>query len=128
MIDDFGKTPERLRDLSMSMERLGDVAQALGQLEEAKTAYAQGEALGRELIDAYGETVLALEALAYNTLRLGQVLAKSGDTPAAQPHLSKARSLYQRLALAMPHDTRYPNALKELAVDAPASAQEPKPV
>ena len=29
LIDELGKTPERLRDLSVSMNKLGDVAQAL---------------------------------------------------------------------------------------------------
>ena len=124
LIDDFGKTPERLRDLSLSMDRLGDVARALGQLEDAKTAYAQGEALATELIDTYGETVLGLETLAYNACRLGQVLEKLGETAAAQPHLSKARSLYQRLTLAMPHELRYRNLLEELGANAPVLAQD----
>ena len=124
LIDDFGKTPERVRDLSVSMERLGDVAQALGQLEDAKTAYAQGEGLATELIDTYGETVLGLETLAYNAFRLGQVLEKLGETVAAQPHLSKARSLYQRLTLAMPHEQRYRNLLEELGVNVPVLAQD----
>ena len=124
LIDDFGKTPERVRDLSVSMDRLGDVAQALGQLEDAKTAYAQGEGLATELIDTYGETVLGLETLAYNAFRLGQVLEKLGETVAAQPHLSKARSLYQRLTLAMPHEQRYRNLLEELGVNVPVLAQD----
>ena len=100
------------------MNKLGELAQALGQLEEAKSAYAQGEVLAHGLIDAYGETVLALETLAGNTLGLGQVLEQLGDTPASQPRLSKARLLYQRLALAMPHELRYRQALAELG-DAP---------
>ena len=124
LIDDFGKTPERVRDLSLSMDNLGDVAQALGQLEDAKTAYAQGEGLATELIDTYGETVLGLETLAYNAFRLGQVLEKLGETVAAQPHLSKARSLYQRLTLAMPHEQRYRNLLEELGVNVPVLAQD----
>jgi tetratricopeptide (TPR) repeat protein len=121
LIDDYGKNPERLRDLSLSMERLGDVARALGQLEEAETAYAQGEALARELIDVYGESVLSLDVLASSTLHLGQVMAQRGEPAAGKPQYAKARLLYKRLALAMPHEARYRNALGQ--VDAAIAAQ-----
>ena len=80
--------------------------------------------MATELIDTYGETVLGLETLAYNACRLGQVLEKLGETAAAQPHLSKARSLYQRLTLAMPHELRYRNLLEELGANAPVLAQD----
>ena len=68
--------------------------------------------------------MLGLETLAYNAFRLGQVLEKLGETVAAQPHLSKARSLYQRLTLAMPHEQRYRNLLEELGVNVPVLAQD----
>ena len=100
-----GSTPERLRDLSVSISKLGGVAEALGQLEEAKSAYAEGQALAQQLIGTYGESVGALDALAYHTHQLGQ--------------LTQARQLYQRLALAMPHEPRYRRALDELGA-APA--------
>ena len=121
LIGEFGKNPERLRDLSVSMIKLGDVARALGQLEEAKTAYAQGEALARELIDVYGESVLSLDVLASSTLHLGQVMAQRGEPAAGKPQYAKARLLYKRLALAMPHEARYRNALRQ--VDAAIATQ-----
>jgi tetratricopeptide (TPR) repeat protein len=105
LIAGHGKTPERLRDLSFFMNKLGAAAEALGQLEEAKSAYAEGQALAQELIDSYGESVGALDVLAYNTYHLGQ--------------LEQARLLYQRLALAMPHEPRYRRALDKLGA-APA--------
>ena len=103
------------------MERRGDVAWALGQLEEAKSAYVQGEALARELIDVYGESVLSLDVLASNTWRLGQVMAQRGEPAAGKPQYAKARLLYQRLALAMPHEARYRKALTQ--VDAAIATQ-----
>lgn len=59
----YGKTPERRRDLSISMERLGNIAQALGRLDEAQTAYAEKISIARELLDAYGDSVPALDVM-----------------------------------------------------------------
>ena len=113
-VEKQGKTPERLRDLSVSMNKLGDVARALGQLDDARAAYAEGEKLSRALIDVYGETVPALETLAYHAARLGQLLERSGEQKDAGVRLANARLLYQRLALAMPYEARYRAMLVEL--------------
>ena len=114
LIDDFGKTPERLRDLSVSMERLGDVALALGRLDEAQLAFEAEIQLAKDLIQSYGETATALEVLAYGEMHLGHALADQGLHDLAKAHHRLARRLYRRLALAMPHDSRYKVALEEL--------------
>ena len=114
LIGDFGKTPQGLRDLSVSMGKLGDVALALGRLDEAQQAYAAKVELAKELITRYGETVVALEVLAYGEMRLGQTLDQQDKSPEAQIHHVQAQRLYQRLALAMPHDQRYETVLNEL--------------
>jgi hypothetical protein len=59
-------------------------------------------------------------------MRLGQTLLQQGLHDEAQPHCAHAHHLFQRLALAMPHDQRYAAALKEL--EAMASTVPPNPV
>ena len=53
-----------------------------------------------------------LEALAHGERGLGEVLQNGGASELAQPHLQKALGLYQRLALAMPHEFRYQQAVQ----------------
>ena len=103
----YGKTPERLRDLSVSKDRLGNIAKALGRLDEAQTAYAEQISIARELLDAYGDSVPALEVMASGEKGLGEVMQQGGAGLAAQPHLRSALDIYQRLALAMPHQAYY---------------------
>ena len=103
-----------IRDRSVSQEKRGDLAHAFGQLGEARQAYASQVELATELMTTYGETVVALEVLAGGELRLGQTLLQQGLHDDAQPHCVHAHHLFQRLALAMPHDRRYAAALKEL--------------
>ncbi|MDZ4237075.1 MAG: hypothetical protein U1A81_02875 [Hydrogenophaga sp.] len=114
LIDEFGRTPERLRDLSISLEKRGNVAQALGRLDEAQRWFAAEVATAEDLIDHYGETANAMEVLAYGELGWGQALNQANQSAQALPHLDRARRLYQRLALALPHDQRYSAALAAL--------------
>lgn len=107
LIAEFGKAPERLRDLSVSKDRLGNIAKALGRLDEAQTAYAEQISIARELLDAYGDSVPGLEVMASGEKGLGEVMQQGGAGLAAQPHLRSALDIYQRLALAMPHESDY---------------------
>jgi hypothetical protein len=47
-------------------------------------------------------------------MHLGLTLAQQGMSDKAQAHFTNAHRLYQRLALAMPHDQRYQSALTQL--------------
>ena len=114
LIKDFGQTPERLRDLSVSMNKLGDVAQALGRLDEAQQAFEAQVQIATELVESYGETGSALEVLAFGEIRLGHILVQQGKVDQASVHLSIARRLYQRLTLAFPHNEHYKTELNIL--------------
>ncbi len=116
VIDESGKTPRHLRDLAASMNNLGDVALALGRLEEAQQAFVSAVQLANDLVASYGETAMALDTLAHGEMHLGFALEQLGLTAEAQPHRTQARHLFQRLALAMPHDQRYATALQQLDV------------
>ena len=45
-----GETPEALRDLSVSLDNAGQIAQALGELERARVAF-EGAAEIRKLLE-----------------------------------------------------------------------------
>ncbi|MBN8517853.1 MAG: hypothetical protein J0L71_08260, partial [Candidatus Accumulibacter sp.] len=51
----LGDTPQVLRDLSVSLERVGGVAADLGDLEAARSAYGEGLELCRQLHAALPE-------------------------------------------------------------------------
>ena len=50
-LQNLGETPEALRDLSVSLNNLGRVHQALGQLDQAREAYEQGLRIAVMLAD-----------------------------------------------------------------------------
>ncbi|MDO9201208.1 MAG: hypothetical protein Q7U58_07700, partial [Hydrogenophaga sp.] len=83
-------------------------------LDEAQRWFAAEVATAEDLIDHYGETANAMEVLAYGELGWGQALNQANQSAQALPHLDRARRLYQRLALALPHDQRYSAALAAL--------------
>ena len=79
-----GETPKSLRDLSISMSLLGDVAHALGRLDEAQLAYRESEALHRALITDFGKTPERLRDLSISINKLGDVAHSLGRPDEAQ--------------------------------------------
>ena len=96
------------------MSNMGDVAQALGRLNEAQQAFEAAIDAAKDLIELYGETAAALHVLAYGEKQLGLTLAQLDQPDQAQPHLAHASRLYQRLAIVLPQDLRYKAALEDL--------------
>ncbi len=47
-----GETPEALRDLSVSLDNVGDTAKALGQWETARKCFDEGLVIGNALLQA----------------------------------------------------------------------------
>ena len=83
LVDAYGETPQALRDLSVSLDRLGDVQRETGEVAAATAAYEESLALRRRLVDAYGETPQALRDLSISLNRLGDVRRETGDVAAA---------------------------------------------
>ncbi len=97
LIDKSGKTPERLRDLSVSMDRLGDVIQALGRLDEAQQAYRESEKLDRALINDFGKTPERLRDLSISMNKLGDVGQSLGRLDEAQQAYRESEKLRRAL-------------------------------
>ena len=83
--------PAALRDLSVSLDKVGGVDQALGQLESARTAYAESLTLRRKINAAIGETPQGLFDVVVVLLRLAGI-AKL-DTPANDGSSVRAEAL-----------------------------------
>ncbi len=83
----LGDTPEVLRDLSVSLDKVGDATRARGRLEEAERAYAESLAVRRVLRQRLGDTPEVLRDLSVS-------LNKVGDAARARGRLEEAERAY----------------------------------
>ena len=81
----LGIRPKCLRDLSVSLDRVGDAARALGRLEDADGAYAENLAVWRVLRSGWGH--------ARSAARLSMSLNKVGDAASALGRLERRARL-----------------------------------
>ncbi len=79
------------RSLSISLDRVGDAARALGRLEDAERAYAESLAVRRVLRERLGDTPEVLRDLSIS-------LNKVGDAASALGRLEEALNAYQEAA------------------------------
>ena len=79
------------RSLSVSLNKVGDAAHALGRLEDAERAYAESLAVMRVLRERLGDTPQVLRDLSVS-------LNKVGDAASALGQLEEARNAYQEAA------------------------------
>ncbi|HET8641307.1 MAG TPA: hypothetical protein VFM37_05190 [Pseudonocardiaceae bacterium] len=85
-------TPESLRDLSVSLNKLGDVDWARGDLDAASGRYARGLELAERLAALLG-TPGALRDLAFSLERLAAVEAERGEADRAETLLRRAAEI-----------------------------------
>ena len=108
-----GETPKSLRDLSISMSLLGDVAHALGRLDEAQLAYRESEALHRALITDFGKTPERLRNLSVSVGKLGDVAHALGQLDEAQLAYRESETLRRAL---ISDFGKTPERLRDLSV------------
>ena len=83
------ESPQALRDWSISLNRVSNVQQALGDLAGARGRYEQGLEVSQRLVALTGESPQALRDLAISLERLGDCCQ------AAQSH-AEARKYFER--------------------------------
>ena len=86
-----------LRDLSVSLIRLGDVTRDLGDPTTARTHYREALDIARRLADQHG-TPQAVRDLSCSLERLGDVTRDLGDPATAHTHYREALDIARRLA------------------------------
>ena len=90
--------PGRLRDLSVSLNKVGQVAWARGALAEAEGAYRESLGLSRQLAERLGDTPEALRDLSVSLDNLGQVAWARGALAEAEGAYRESLGLRRQLA------------------------------
>ena len=79
MRDALGDTPQALRDLSVSLNKVGGVEADLGNLEPARAAYRESLELSRQLRDACPTVPQFQRDLAWIEARWAAWVAQHGE-------------------------------------------------
>jgi tetratricopeptide (TPR) repeat protein len=117
LVEQLGGTPEALRDLSVSLNNVGKVAEAQGDWVQAEAAYRESLGLRRQLVERLGSTPEALDDLGISLLNLTRVPGQH-EVSLRQ----EALAIYQELASKFPNVPSYRTKLQKLLAAKPASA------
>ncbi|MEM1204983.1 MAG: tetratricopeptide repeat protein, partial [Acidobacteriota bacterium] len=106
------RTPEALRDLSTSLDNVGDVRRDQGRLDDAANAYDESLDIARRLANDYAPTPEALRDLSVSWNKVGDVRRDQGRLEDAANAFDESLDLARRLA----NDAPTPEALRDLSV------------
>ena len=98
LLERDGETPQALRDLSVSLNKLGGVRELAGDSAGASAAYEESLEISRRILASYGETPQALRDLAFSLQKVADVNKKLGDAPGADKLLQELSALRKKLA------------------------------
>jgi tetratricopeptide (TPR) repeat protein len=104
---------EALRNLSVSHNRLGDLAAASGDLVGARRQFEEGLAIALVLVERQPDSIAALRDLGVSRSKLGDVAVAVGDLVAARERFEEAHDLMVTLAEQRPDRLE---ALRDLSV------------
>ena len=93
----LGDTPEALRDLSVSLNKVGDVQRRLGHVPAANAAFEEALSLRRQLRTILGDTPKALRDLSISLNYVGEVQRRLGHLSAASAAFEEALLLTRQL-------------------------------
>jgi len=88
---------ETLRDVSVSLERVGDIARQRGDLEGAEQAYGESLDLGRRIVERVGETPETLRDVSVSLERVGDIARQRGDLEGAEQAYGESLDLRRRI-------------------------------
>lgn len=108
-----GDTPQTLRDLSVSLERLGDVELDAGNLLAATAAYRECLELDRLRRMRQGDTPQVLRDLSISLQKLGDVQCEAGNLSVATEAYRESLELCRRLRTSL---GEIPQALRDLSI------------
>jgi len=108
-----GETPQTLRDLSLSLDEMGRIREAAGEMDAARAIYEESLAIDRGLTETVGETPQTLRALSVSLGRLGGIHEHAGETAAAKAVYEESLAIDRRLTEAFGET---PEPLRDLSV------------
>jgi tetratricopeptide (TPR) repeat protein len=109
----LGSEPSALRDLSVSLNNVGQVARAQGDWKQAGAVYSESLTLRRQLVERLGGTPEALRDLSVSLDNVGQVARAQGDWKQAGAVYSESLTLRRQLVERLGGT---PEALEDLAI------------
>lgn len=92
-----GETPGALRELSVSLNRVGDGPREAGEPAAAHEVYNEALALDRWRIDLYGETPLAQRGLSVSLRKVAEIEEDLRNAAKAKAARAEAQSIAERL-------------------------------
>ena len=102
-----------LRDVSISLDRVGDVARQRGNLDEAETAYRESLEIARQIRQATGDTPEALRDVSVSLDNVGDVARQRGNLDEAEAAFRESLEIARQIRQATV-DT--PDALRDVSV------------
>ncbi|WP_188085237.1 tetratricopeptide repeat protein, partial [Pseudoalteromonas fuliginea] len=106
-------TNQGKRHLSIALDRLGDLLSNIGQLPEAKAAYAQSLAICQQLQISLGDSPQVLRDLSVSFNKVGNIELQLGDLPAAKAACMQSLAIRQQLQTSLGDS---PQVLRDLSV------------
>ncbi|MEM1097367.1 MAG: hypothetical protein AAGH92_01135, partial [Planctomycetota bacterium] len=97
LLREFGDTPQALRDLSVSLNNIGDVTLAERGPAAALPLYEESLEVRRRLLHEFGDTPQALRDLSVSLERVGDVQASAEQSDPAAEGFGEALATYRRL-------------------------------
>ncbi|MGH3792703.1 MAG: hypothetical protein ACRDQ9_18295, partial [Pseudonocardiaceae bacterium] len=75
----YGETPQSLRDLSISQNKIAGIQKERGQLDDALAAYTESLHLSRRILTTYGETPQSLRDLSISQNKIAGIQKERGQ-------------------------------------------------
>jgi tetratricopeptide (TPR) repeat protein len=113
LLDRYGRTPQALRDLSISLNHVANVLLAEGERAGAREKYEECEAIRRELLDRYGRTPEALRDLSISLDHVADVLLAEGNRAGAREKYEECEAIRREL---LDRYGRTPEALRDVSI------------
>ncbi len=110
ILKEFGESPQSLRDVSVSLDRVADVELALGNREEALKRYTESLGFCKRIRDEFGESPESLRDVSVSLAKLA-LLHMEGDSTIAGGYAKDAREGFARIVQLY---GRYPEAVQDL--------------
>jgi len=74
LLQQYGDSPQTLRDLSVSLDKVGNVRREAGDVSGAQAAYAESLEIRRRLLQHYGATARREAEVRYSLERVRELL------------------------------------------------------
>ena len=111
--ENFPDDPQMQRDLSVSYERLGGIAEALNDYRAAEGYYSKALEIDEKLAEKYPDDPQMQRDLSVSYNKLGDIAKARNDYKAAEGYYAKALEIGERLAEKYPDD---PNLQRDRSV------------